>query len=40
MDIREVRAMVIQLKKVDFFSCEGYLTDLIENYGYNPDEVF
>jgi hypothetical protein len=39
MDIREVRAMVLQLKKVDFASCEEYIVDLIENYGYSQDEV-
>ena len=40
MDIREVRAMVIQLKKVDFSSCEEYLVDLIENYGYENQEIY
>jgi len=40
MNIREVRAMVIQLKKVDFTSCEEYIVDLIENYGYEKNEIF
>ena len=39
MDLREVRAMATQLKKVHFSACEEYLLDLIENEGYSPQEV-
>lgn len=40
MDIGEVRAMVIQLKKVGFASCEEYIVDLIDNYEYSKNEIF
>lgn len=40
LNLTEVKAMVAQLKKVDFASCEEYVTDLIDNYGYNSSEIF
>lgn len=39
MDIKEVKTKVIQLKNVDFSTCEGYLTDNIGNYGHSSDEI-
>lgn len=39
MNYTEVESMIFELRKIDFLSCEEYIQDLIDNYGYSKKET-
>lgn len=39
MNLREVESMILELRKIDFASCEEYIEDLIQNYNYSKTDI-
>ena len=39
MNYSEVENMILELRKIEFSSCEEYISDLIDNYAYPEKEI-